>query len=220
MLRKQVAKNAKVGEPGAYQVCFGFYPVHFNQLRDWSRRRLTDDWTVNSSAKSGDVALFYMQRPFTAIVATGTFAGPARQVSQGPWRGLYMAPVGKIKMLPCPIQRKDLMLELPEWGWLRYPRRSTTVPTKYSKAIRALLDEFSIRPPARGSDMPHPRGIPASTMEIVFKRDRGRCVKCGATTNIQFDHILPWSKGGTSLSAANIQLLCITCNSRKSDRFL
>jgi hypothetical protein len=34
----------------------------------------------------------------------------------------------------------------------------------------------------------------------VWKRDKGSCVLCGSTKNLHFDHILPFSKGGTSLS--------------------
>jgi hypothetical protein len=203
-----------------YQVCFGIYPIHFNQLKDWSRRRKTSGWTVNSSARAGDVALFYMQRPFTGIVATGEFAGPANKTTRGPWPGKFMAPVGSIKMLPCPIQLKDLKLEMSEWGWLKYPRRSTTVPAELEPKMTSLLQDFSAKPTARGSEMPHPRGIPAEIMEKVFKRDGGRCRNCGASTNIQFDHILPWSKGGTSLSVDNVQVLCISCNAKKSDRFV
>jgi 5-methylcytosine-specific restriction endonuclease McrA len=41
---------------------------------------------------------------------------------------------------------------------------------------------------------------------------------CGSTTNLHFDHIIPYSKGGTSLMAENIQILCATHNLRKRDR--
>ncbi|HEX9998679.1 MAG TPA: HNH endonuclease signature motif containing protein [Abditibacterium sp.] len=40
--------------------------------------------------------------------------------------------------------------------------------------------------------------------------------QCGSAENLHFDHILPFSKGGTSLSAQNIQLLCQNCNVQKS----
>lgn len=50
----------------------------------------------------------------------------------------------------------------------------------------------------------------------VWKRDGGKCVTCGATDELHFDHILPYSKGGTSLKAENIQLLCARHNLQKS----
>lgn len=60
------------------------------------------------------------------------------------------------------------------------------------------------------------RIIPAHVKQDVWKRDRGRCVTCGATDELHFDHILPFSKGGTSLRADNVQLLCARHNLSKS----
>jgi 5-methylcytosine-specific restriction endonuclease McrA len=52
----------------------------------------------------------------------------------------------------------------------------------------------------------------------VWRRDRGRCTKCGATDNLHFDHIIPYSKGGSSLTPENIQLLCARHNLEKRDQ--
>lgn len=67
-------------------------------------------------------------------------------------------------------------------------------------------------------EIQHNRMIPSSIKIEVWKRDRGMCVKCDSTTNLHYDHIIPFSKGGTSLSAKNIQLLCMSCNLSKSDK--
>ena len=37
-------------------------------------------------------------------------------------------------------------------------------------------------------------------------------------THLHFDHIIPFSKGGSSLVAENIQLLCVRHNIAKRDR--
>jgi len=63
----------------------------------------------------------------------------------------------------------------------------------------------------------HTRLIPTSVKLEVWKRDQGKCVKCGSLDNIHFDHIIPYVKGGSSLVAANIQLLCARHNLAKSD---
>ena len=67
-------------------------------------------------------------------------------------------------------------------------------------------------------DLESTRMIPSGVKLEVWKRDGGRCVQCGATDNLHFDHIIPYSRGGTSLRADNIQLLCARHNLAKRDR--
>ena len=67
-------------------------------------------------------------------------------------------------------------------------------------------------------DIDHNRMIPTSVKLTVWKRDKGICVECGSSDNLHFDHILPYSKGGTSLKAENIQLLCARHNLQKHDK--
>jgi len=62
------------------------------------------------------------------------------------------------------------------------------------------------------------RVIPTHVKLAVWKRDGGRCVLCGASGELHFDHIVPYSKGGTSLVPENIQLLCARHNIQKRDR--
>jgi len=67
-------------------------------------------------------------------------------------------------------------------------------------------------------DLDHNRMIPTSVKLEVWKRDKGKCIQCGSVDNLHFDHILPYSKGGTSLKAENIQLLCAMHNLEKRDK--
>ena len=52
----------------------------------------------------------------------------------------------------------------------------------------------------------------------VFQRDGGMCQHCGSKFNLEYDHIMPYSLGGSN-AAKNIQLLCSTCNRSKGNRF-
>src|ERR1700751_3615461 len=47
--------------------------------------------------------------------------------------------------------------------------------------------------------------------EVVHRRDGGRCRHCGSDFDIQYDHILPVSRGGET-TVENLQLLCGRCN--------
>lgn len=69
-------------------------------------------------------------------------------------------------------------------------------------------------------DLPQTRLIPSRVKQEVWARDGGRCVQCGSTDNLHFDHIIPFAKGGSSLTAENIQLLCARHNLEKSDRIV
>ncbi|MCB0750248.1 MAG: HNH endonuclease, partial [Ignavibacteriae bacterium] len=44
------------------------------------------------------------------------------------------------------------------------------------------------------------------------------CVLCGSTDELHFDHDLPYSKGGTSISVNNVRILCARHNLAKSDK--
>lgn len=67
-------------------------------------------------------------------------------------------------------------------------------------------------------EISHTRIIPSDVKKEVWKRDKGRCVMCGETKNLHFDHDLPFSKGGTSLTVKNVRLLCMKHNLQKSGR--
>jgi hypothetical protein len=59
--------------------------------------------------------------------------------------------------------------------------------------------------------------IPRDVRNAVWIRDAGLCVECAADDYLEFDHIIPVSKGGSN-TLQNIQLLCRRCNATKSDR--
>ena len=61
------------------------------------------------------------------------------------------------------------------------------------------------------------RVIPTKVKLEVWKRDRGCCVMCGAKSGLHFDHIIPYSKGGSSKDPLNIQILCSRHNLEKAD---
>lgn len=61
----------------------------------------------------------------------------------------------------------------------------------------------------------HRQSIPESVRNEVWRRDLGRCINCGSQNKLEFDHIIPISKGGSN-TARNLQLLCEACNRKKS----
>ena len=58
--------------------------------------------------------------------------------------------------------------------------------------------------------------ISQSVKDKVWRRDGGKCVECGSNKKIEFDHIIPFSKGGTD-TYRNLQILCEKYNRSKSN---
>lgn len=83
--------------------------------------------------------------------------------------------------------------------------------TVFKFKLLAVEDRVTPRTKAR----PPRRLIPTDVKQKVWKRDRGRCVRCGATENLHFDHDIPFSRGGSSFTVENVQILCARHNLRK-----
>lgn len=125
----------------------------------------------------------------------------------------------------------DIFLRQREARWL-FRNKVVLIqdPQRYSDEEAALLvqqlvldtqDEFrrmkeffdsteneKLIPPARRER------IQESVRIFVWKRDEGKCVKCGSQENLEFDHIIPFADGGSN-TERNIQLLCEQCNRQK-----
>jgi hypothetical protein len=97
----------------------------------------------------------------------------------------------------------------------RQPSRSVF---KFKLVATELGDEDLTATSAIDASRPHSRIIPTTVKLEVWKRDGGKCQICNAEDELHFDHILPYAKGGTSLKAENVQLLCARHNLQKRDR--
>jgi hypothetical protein len=88
------------------------------------------------------------------------------------------------------------------------------------KVFKFKLEVLSSADTIRNGNPPvdHNRVIPSAIKIEVWKRDSGSCVLCGAKNNLHFDHIIPYSQGGSSKTANNIQILCSRHNLEKRDK--
>lgn len=65
------------------------------------------------------------------------------------------------------------------------------------------------------------RNIPTATKLKVVRRDRYQCAICKKTISddeINYDHIIPWSKGGPS-TESNLRVLCANCNKKRGNEY-
>ena len=95
-----------------------------------------------------------------------------------------------------------------------YPRESGRKVFKFklkqAEFDTSATDESSL------VELKQSRQIPSHIKMEVFKRDKGRCVKCNAQDQLHFDYDFPFSKGGTSILAENVKILCARHNLAKS----
>ncbi|GAC1317326.1 MAG: hypothetical protein NVSMB25_04750 [Thermoleophilaceae bacterium] len=83
-----------------------------------------------------------------------------------------------------------------------------------SLAFAVGLARWGLRREPTAVRAPRREAIPASIRHEVWRRDGGACVDCGSRERLEFDHIVPISRGGSN-TARNIDLRCERCNRRK-----
>jgi len=85
---------------------------------------------------------------------------------------------------------------------------------KERRKFERLKNKFS-EEKSDGLKYERPR-IPENVRIEVWRRDEGKCVRCGSREKLEYDHIVPISRGGSN-TARNIELLCESCNRAKSN---
>jgi len=80
--------------------------------------------------------------------------------------------------------------------------------------LKAKFDES----PAQETIYERPR-ITENVRIEVWRRDGGKCARCGSRERLEYDHIVPISRGGSN-TARNIELLCEQCNRSKSNNIV
>jgi len=83
-----------------------------------------------------------------------------------------------------------------------------------NQALRTLTE--AVTRLASVTSAEHRTLIPTKVKLEVWSRDGGKCVICGATDELHFDHDVPGSKAGTSITAATVKLLCARHNLPKT----
>lgn len=139
----------------------------------------------------------------------------------------------KEQIVDCINQKNFIELKINLGGWLHYPIlcgkaiwKLTKREIPLSKEEKKLIIFEKIEKEKRkferlklkheGTKNKRER-ISEDVKMFVWRRDQGKCVECGSQEKLEFDHIIPVSKGGSN-TARNLQLLCENCNRTKSNK--
>ena len=103
------------------------------------------------------------------------------------------------------------------FGTFIYPDTVTICTEEFYNEIKDEISQFksTCSNPKQTLPKKRSRRITQEVKDKVWNRDGGKCVDCGSNENLEFDHIIPFSKGGAN-TYRNIQLLCEPCNRSKS----
>jgi Holliday junction DNA helicase RuvB subunit len=101
---------------------------------------------------------------------------------------------------------------------LRHVRDYTQTKANGKITTEIVAAALNLLPPAVETIEVHDdrASIPSEVRREVWRRDGGKCVRCGSRERLEYDHIIPVTRGGSN-TARNIELLCETCNRAKSD---
>ncbi len=91
------------------------------------------------------------------------------------------------------------------------------IVSEYDRTVRSPSFEMRLPSVVSLKTYVKPSRHPAFTRFNVFLRDRFSCQYCGKGEELTFDHVLPRSKGGTTVWE-NVVAACSACNLAKGDR--
>ena len=128
-----------------------------------------------------------------------------------------LQPFDNITIYQRSNERANYIFDVDYIVWEKFPfkKREFKAHTPLHRGI--TFKGFGTKKLEEPKDKKRSRRISQDVQDKVWNRDGGRCCECGSKENLEFDHIIPHSKGGAN-TYRNIQLLCQPCNRSKSDK--
>jgi hypothetical protein len=162
--------------------------------RDIKLSHISND-RFDATADGGDRSEEIWQESLTLPVCVKVWTNARAKFPNSLW--LYQ---GFAYKAPLDLSPDDVLVLIKAWHLARERRLVR---------LKRTVDLFTLPTQAEQRS-----SIPVPVQREVWNRDGGRCVQCGGNVELEYDHIVPLSKGGSN-TAKNIQLLCAQCNRAK-----
>jgi hypothetical protein len=203
----------------------GYVQEEISQIKRLTNLRLGILPSVQPPAgvalKAGEIVHFLAECRFVSARRRGGDSPPDAVVGQGVItddRFVFTSPEQSLQVIHSKVlgyQQHAQAIEIQcvgsAAGLYRFPPHSQYGPDIWLAAIRKANQ--TLVTPRQTSDA---RYIPRDVRQRVWQRYGGQCAECNSTHYLEFDHIIPVTRGGGN-SDNNVQLLCRGCNGRKSD---
>lgn len=192
--------------------------VIFLSLRSWALLHEKERVLKLKRAREAAERIPEAARPLAEIFAKALFerfdCGPCPRCAELEMLIHRMSPNGRSFEVSC----KDC---LSNFRWKAVHPDTAEVSNAYRSLLKAIAGSpyrhAVVVPPNRLSVAVGREPIPQGLRQVVWRRDGGRCVQCGAESNLHFDHIIPVARGGAT-TIENLQILCAQCNLSKGAR--
>ncbi len=109
---------------------------HIEELQRHADGNKAIEWTINSKAKDGDIAAFYIKRPISSFVAYGRVRGESYRSTDPNWPDQFMAMIEDLLVLPEPLHYS--LFEFGDWHFTP-PQQSMRVPVAYRDKFWKIL---------------------------------------------------------------------------------
>ena len=145
----------------------------------------------------------------------------------GDFRTSFVREPGALKQYPALVLNADYRplsyYPLSLWPWQEAIKAAfldrVTIVAEYDQVVRSQRSEIRIPSVVVLKDFVKPQKRVAFTRFNLFLRDEFSCQYCGAKGDLTFDHVLPRSRGGTTVWE-NVVAACSPCNLRKGNKTL
>jgi len=110
-----------------------------------------------------------------------------------------------------------LFLEPDRWKWINQFRPEDLVCANFGHVCPVFMTAEPFTETHEGRN--YSRSIPRDVMLQVVRRDGQICRSCKKNVpdnEVEFDHIIPFSRGGPTTDS-NLRLVCRQCNRKKKD---
>ncbi|MCP4913129.1 MAG: HNH endonuclease [Oligoflexia bacterium] len=133
-------------------------------------------------------------------------------------------PKKKEKVIPVSLEEASLSVNLKKKTIERLKKHQLKKNVELDELLNILLDEIELKeeyeakPKKKGKDVGKGRYIPKNVKAQVLKRADHKCENCNNEHFLEFEHIVPFSRGGKS-ELSNLKILCRNCNQRAWKKF-